>query len=272
MVPELGSQTSDSLTRRQTNPGASLSIQSQSVPVARYAPHRVSRLETVGKIIIIGERTRTGRIITQAIAPGRELQRSKMTKLPITASLLLALAASVWAISTPAGRTASATAPNPQQASSSSAQGSSSTSASKKKKSSKKHHASKREPTQKAPTPERISEIQSALARGGYYQGNPNGKWDSNTISAMQKFQSDNGLSNSGKLDAPSLQKLGLGSGTAGVDAPKPVTPKPATSAPAATPASASSAANATPPATTTTSASSASPAPNSSPTSKPQH
>jgi peptidoglycan hydrolase-like protein with peptidoglycan-binding domain len=179
-----------------------------------------------------------------------------MIRLPIAASLLLALAISVPATSTPAAGTARAAAPQ---------QATSSTTASTKKKSSKKHHASKREPTQKAPTPERISEIQSALAHSGYYQGSPNGKWDSNTVAAMQKFQSDNGLSNSGKIDAPSLQKLGLGSGTAGVDAPKPVAPKPTT------PASASSATNATPPAATTTSASSATPSPNSSPTSKPQ-
>jgi len=191
-----------------------------------------------------------------------------MTKLSIGASLLITLAASVSVTSTRAIIIASASAPTPQQASSSSAQGTSSTTTANKKKSSKKHHGSKREPTQKAPTPERISEIQSALARGGYYQGNPNGKWDSNTISAMQKFQSDNGLSNSGKIDAPSLQKLGLGSGTAGVDAPKPVTPKPST--PAAT--SAPTATSVTPSSTAaTTSASSATPTPNSSPTPKPR-
>src|SRR5580693_736110 len=124
----------------------------------------------------------------------------------------------------------------------------------KKKSSSKKSRHSRREPTQKAPTPERISEIQSSLARGGYYQGEPNGKWDSNTVAAMQKFQSANGLDPSGKLDATSLQKLGLGSGIAGVSAPKQPTPAqgksccstspngtaPATSAPAATPKPAS--------------------------------
>jgi len=92
----------------------------------------------------------------------------------------------------------------------------------KKKSSSKKSHRSRREPTQKAPTPDRITEIQSSLVRGGYYQGEPNGKWDANTIAAMQKFQSANGLDPSGKLDATSLQKLGLGSGIAGVSAPKP--------------------------------------------------
>ncbi len=87
--------------------------------------------------------------------------------------------------------------------------GHSSPASSKKKKSSKKSRHSRREPTQKAPTPDRISEIQSSLARGGYYQGEPNGKWDANTIAAMQKFQSANGLDPSGKLDASSLQKLG---------------------------------------------------------------
>src|SRR5271156_4057331 len=188
-----------------------------------------------------------------------------MTKLSIAALLLITLGASVSVTTLRAASPASAIALAPQQAGSSSAPASSGT-ASKKKKSTKKHHASKREPTQKAPTPERISEIQSALARGGYYQGNPNGKWDSNTIAAMQKFQSDNGLSNSGKIDAPSLQKLGLGSGTAGVDAPKPVTPKHATSAATSTP----TATSVTPTSTTTTSASSATPAPNSSPTPKP--
>jgi peptidoglycan hydrolase-like protein with peptidoglycan-binding domain len=132
--------------------------------------------------------------------------------------------------------------------------GHSSPASSKKNKSSKKSRRSRREPTQKAPTPERISEIQSSLARGGYYQGDPNGKWDSNTVAAMQKFQSANGLDPSGKLDATSLQKLGLGSGIAGVSAPKTPTPAqgksccstspngtaPATSAPAATPKPAS--------------------------------
>ena len=89
----------------------------------------------------------------------------------------------------------------------------------------KKRHYARREPKQKAPTPERISEIQSALARNGYYAGEPNGKWDSNTIGAMQKFQSDHGLDATGKLDALSLQKLGLGSDIAGVSAPRPITP-----------------------------------------------
>jgi peptidoglycan hydrolase-like protein with peptidoglycan-binding domain len=63
----------------------------------------------------------------------------------------------------------------------------------------KKGHT-RTEPKQKAPTPERISEIQSALSRGGYYQGDPNGKWDSSTVTAVQKFQSANGIEANGKL------------------------------------------------------------------------
>jgi peptidoglycan hydrolase-like protein with peptidoglycan-binding domain len=93
-----------------------------------------------------------------------------------------------------------------------------------KKKTSKKHRA-RREPMQKAPTPDRISEIQSSLASNGFYQGNPNGKWDASTVGAMQKFQSANGLEPTGKLDALSLQKLGLGSDIAGVSAPRQAAP-----------------------------------------------
>jgi peptidoglycan hydrolase-like protein with peptidoglycan-binding domain len=133
------------------------------------------------------------------------------------------------------------TSPSTSHASSSGSSSSHSTAITKKT-SSKKHH-SKREPTQKAPTPARISEIQTALSHGGYYQGMPNGKWDSNTVAAMQKFQSDNGLESSGKINALSLQKLGLGSSIAGVSAPKPVQPassKPAASAPSSTAAPAS--------------------------------
>jgi peptidoglycan hydrolase-like protein with peptidoglycan-binding domain len=120
-----------------------------------------------------------------------------------------------------------------------SAQTSSTTTASKPAATHKKKHHAKRQPSQKAPLPDRISEIQSSLARGGYYQGQPNGKWDSNTVAALQKFQSANGIEANGKLDAPTLQKLGLGSDIAGVSAPKPVPPPNCCStAPAAPPSS----------------------------------
>jgi len=103
--------------------------------------------------------------------------------------------------------------------------------AAKKRKKSRRHHSS-RQPSQKAPTPDRISEIQSVLSRDGYYQGSPNGKWDSSTVAALQKFQSSQGLDPTGKLDALSLQKLGLGSEVAGVSAPRAAAP-PSTAVPA---------------------------------------
>jgi peptidoglycan hydrolase-like protein with peptidoglycan-binding domain len=87
-------------------------------------------------------------------------------------------------------------------------------------KSSKKSKA--RERGQKVPAPERISEIQQALAKNGSFTGTPNGKWDASTIEATRKFQEAQGLNPTGKIDAKTLQHLGLGSRTAGVAAPMP--------------------------------------------------
>lgn len=75
---------------------------------------------------------------------------------------------------------------------------------------------------QMAPAAERIREIQAALAQAGFYDGEPNGKWDARSVEAMKKFQAANGLSETGKFDAKSLQKLGLGSEVAGAAAPRP--------------------------------------------------
>jgi len=80
----------------------------------------------------------------------------------------------------------------------------------------------RRERGQKVPAPERISEIQTALAKDGSFSGKPSGKWDASTVDAMRKFQEAHGLNASGKLDAKTLQKLGLGSQTAGLAAPMP--------------------------------------------------
>ena len=95
----------------------------------------------------------------------------------------------------------------------------SSTTAKKKKVSSK----SKKKPKvkgQTAPTPDRIREIQTALQKDGSYQGEATGKWDTATMDAMRKYQDKNGMSPTGKIDAVTLNKLGLGSGTAGKGAP----------------------------------------------------
>jgi peptidoglycan hydrolase-like protein with peptidoglycan-binding domain len=86
----------------------------------------------------------------------------------------------------------------------------------------KSSQKSRKQPGQKTPTRDRISEIQMALARNGSFQGSPNGQWDDETSAAMRKFQGSHGLNPTGKLDAPTLQRLGLGSQTAGVAAPTP--------------------------------------------------
>jgi peptidoglycan hydrolase-like protein with peptidoglycan-binding domain len=90
-----------------------------------------------------------------------------------------------------------------------------------------RHHA--REPRgQLAPTSDRITEIQTALASANVYQGDPTGKWDAATIDAMKKFQTAQNLSPTGKIDALTLQRLGLGSDVAGKGAPTPVAAPPA--------------------------------------------
>jgi peptidoglycan hydrolase-like protein with peptidoglycan-binding domain len=100
------------------------------------------------------------------------------------------------------------------------------TSTSVKKKSSKSGRGSsrksKRVKGQAVPTPDRINEIQGALAKNGAYTGTPTGKWDDSTVEAMKKFQASHGLNPTGKMDALTLQKLGLGSGTAGMGVPTP--------------------------------------------------
>ena len=80
----------------------------------------------------------------------------------------------------------------------------------------------KRVKGQAAPTVDRVNEIQGALAKNGDYSGTPSGKWDDSTVEAMKKFQSTHGLNPTGKMDALTLQKLGLGSETAGMGVPTP--------------------------------------------------
>ena len=93
----------------------------------------------------------------------------------------------------------------------------------KKQTTSKKRRKSKATARgQKAPTPDRIREIQSALIREGAFGGQPTGKWDDATVNAMKKFQENQGLNPTGKIDAVTLVKLGLGSDTAGKGAPIP--------------------------------------------------
>ena len=114
--------------------------------------------------------------------------------------------------------------------------GSSSTHKSSHSKKSSTKRGRRRERGQKEPTPDRISEIQQALAKDGSYTGAPNGKWDDSTQEALRKFQESHGLNPTGKLDARSLQQLGLGSSIVGVAPPAPsATPSKLTSSAAQT-------------------------------------
>ena len=66
-------------------------------------------------------------------------------------------------------------------------------------------------PGQTAPTPERYKEIQEALARKGYLHGEASGVWNPDSEDALRRFQQDQNLQASGKLDSLSIIALGLG-------------------------------------------------------------
>ena len=57
----------------------------------------------------------------------------------------------------------------------------------------------------------RATEIQGALIKSGYLSGEASGTWDSNSMAAMQKLQSDNGWQTKIVPDSRALIKLGLG-------------------------------------------------------------
>jgi hypothetical protein len=58
---------------------------------------------------------------------------------------------------------------------------------------------------------DRATEIQTALIRAHYLDGQPTGQWDANTEAAMRKMQADNGWQTKITPDSRALIKLGLG-------------------------------------------------------------
>lgn len=65
---------------------------------------------------------------------------------------------------------------------------------------------------QVAPTADRYKEIQQALAAKGYLKPeDATGAWDQNSTEALKKFQADQKLESTGKINALSLIALGLG-------------------------------------------------------------
>ena len=59
---------------------------------------------------------------------------------------------------------------------------------------------------QQAPTPDRYREIQQALASKGYFQGEPNGEWGSESSDALKRFQTDQSLMPDGKIKEPAAK------------------------------------------------------------------
>ncbi len=57
----------------------------------------------------------------------------------------------------------------------------------------------------------RAQEIQTALIRANYMQGQPTGKWDQATKDAMARYQADQGWQSKTVPDSRALIKLGLG-------------------------------------------------------------
>ncbi len=72
-------------------------------------------------------------------------------------------------------------------------------------------HSRKRVRGQQAIDSNRVRQIQAALIREHYLQGDATGAWDSRTKEAMVKFQQDNGWQTKKVPDSRAIIKLGLG-------------------------------------------------------------
>jgi len=64
---------------------------------------------------------------------------------------------------------------------------------------------------QLSPTPDRYREIQQALVEKGYLKGEPTGKWDETSSDALRRFQQEQNIEPTGKINSLSLIALGLG-------------------------------------------------------------
>jgi Putative peptidoglycan binding domain len=77
-------------------------------------------------------------------------------------------------------------------------------------------HAAREEKAPMEMPSERATEIQSALIKQGYLTGEPTGRWDDQSVSAMQRMQGENGWQTKITPDSRALIKLGLGPTDAG--------------------------------------------------------
>jgi peptidoglycan hydrolase-like protein with peptidoglycan-binding domain len=82
-----------------------------------------------------------------------------------------------------------------------------------------KHTTKSKVQSQRTIDDQRATEIQQALIKAGYLNGEPSGHWDATSIAAMTKVQADNGWQTKLVPDSRALIKLGLGPSTDTVDA-----------------------------------------------------
>ena len=61
------------------------------------------------------------------------------------------------------------------------------------------------------PDADRLREIQKALADKGFFKGEVNGVWNTDSVDALKQFQAKQNLTPDGKINALSLIGLGLG-------------------------------------------------------------
>jgi len=68
---------------------------------------------------------------------------------------------------------------------------------------------------------ESVRAVQHRLKVGGFYFGEMNGRYDTDTATAVTRYQIRNGLKITGKLDAATRQALGVAAGKSEVPTPK---------------------------------------------------
>ena len=137
-----------------------------------------------------------------------------MRKIQLLAALLVGVVCALAATSKAAPKSTKKTVTTAKKSSSKNSAATKKASGKKtasSKKGSQKTVASWRS-TQRTPTPERYKEIQQALANKGYLEPTASsGVWDVSSVTALKKFQQEQNLEPSGKIDSLSLIALGLG-------------------------------------------------------------
>jgi peptidoglycan hydrolase-like protein with peptidoglycan-binding domain len=124
--------------------------------------------------------------------------------------LFAALAIGAWAGATSPQTTPASTAKKKKSAAKSTVKTAPKTSTSAAKSKAKRPAVAVRRAPQQ-PSPDRLKEIQQALAGKGYFTGEPSGSWGPSSIDALKRFQRDQNLVEDGKIGSLSLIALGLG-------------------------------------------------------------